>query len=189
LEVVIPKTSYSGKIREIKLGLDNELALGGESTLPFYLFEGEMPNKVRIAFEVYDVPPDDWPEAAMAPYREVMTDPVAWAKKYIAVHGAELICLQLASTDPAGLDRSAEEAANTAKKVAEAINVPLIVWGTTNHEKDTEVLKRVCEVCAGKHLLIGPLEEGDYKKIGAAAMAYGIRSLPPVPSISIWPNS
>ncbi len=29
-----------------------------------------------------------------------------------------------------------------------------------------------CEACEGKHLLVGPVQEGNYKKIGAAAIAY-----------------
>jgi acetyl-CoA decarbonylase/synthase complex subunit delta len=81
--------------------------------------------------------------------------------------------LQLASTDPNGLDRSAAEAAETVKKVADAIDVPLVVWGTANHDKDSAVLIRVCEVCRGKNLIVGPLEEGDYKNIAPVAMACG----------------
>jgi acetyl-CoA decarbonylase/synthase complex subunit delta len=30
----------------------------------------------------------------------------------------------------------------------------------------------VCEVCQGKSLIVGPLEEGDYKKIAASAIGY-----------------
>jgi acetyl-CoA decarbonylase/synthase complex subunit delta len=83
-----------------------------------------------------------------------------------------MIALQLVSTDPNGLNRSADEAAALVKKVADAIEVPLIVWGTANHEKDTQVLTKVCEVCQDKRLIIGPVEEKDYKKIAAAAIAY-----------------
>jgi acetyl-CoA decarbonylase/synthase complex subunit delta len=83
-----------------------------------------------------------------------------------------MICLQLISTDPNGLNRGADEAAQVAKKVADAVDVPLIVWGTANHDKDTEVLRRVSELCQGKNLIIGPVEEGDHKRIGAAALAY-----------------
>jgi acetyl-CoA decarbonylase/synthase complex subunit delta len=108
----------------------------------------------------------------VAPFKDVLNDPVAWAKKCIDDYGAEMICLQLVSTDPNDADRSAEEAARTVKNVAEAANVPLIVWGTGNLEKDTEVLRTVADVCQGKHLVLGPLVEGNYKKIGAAAMAY-----------------
>ena len=169
----IPKTVYSGKIREIKLGEgDKSITVGGETAYPFYLFEGEMPNLPRIAMEVYDAPPDEWPEAAIEPFSGVTDDPVAWAKKCINDYGAEMICLQLASTDPNGLDRGADEAAEVVKRVADAIDVPLIVWGTANHEKDTEVLRMVSEVCQNKNLILGPVEEGDYKKIGAAAIGY-----------------
>ena len=169
----IPKTSYRGKVKEIKLGKgDKAITVGGESVYPFYLFEGEMPNLPKIAMEVWDCPPEEWAEAALEPFVGVTDDPVAWARKCIEDYGAEMIALQLVSTDPNGLDRGADEAAEVVKRVADAIDVPLIVWGTANHEKDTEVLRKVCEVCQGKNLIIGPVEEGDHKRIGASAIGY-----------------
>ncbi len=59
------------------------------------------------------------------------------------------------------------------RRVADTVKVPLIVWGTANHDKDTEVLRKVCEVCHDRKLIIGPVESGDYKKIAASAMGYG----------------
>ena len=169
----IPKTSYSGKIREITLGEgDKSLKVGGETAYPFYLFEGEMENLPKIAMEVFDCPPEEWPEAALEPFAGVTDDPAAWSKKCVDDYGAEMICLQLLSTDPNGLDRGADEAAEVVKKVADAIDVPLIVWGTANHEKDIEVLRKVSEVCQGRDLILGPVEEGDHKRIGAAAIGY-----------------
>jgi len=169
----IPKTIYSGKIKEIKLGKgDKAVTVGGETAYPFYSFEGEMPNLPKIAMDVYDCPPEEWPEAALEPFAGVTDDPVAWAQKCIKDYGAEMICLQLLSTDPNGLDRGADEAAEVVKKVADAIDVPLIVWGTANHDKDTEVLRKAAELCQDKRLILGPVEEGDHKKIGAAAIGY-----------------
>ena len=169
----IPKTAYSGKIKEITLGKgDKAVKIGGESAYPFYLFEGEMPNLPKIAMEVYDMPPEEWAEAALEPFAGVTDDPVAWAQKCIKDYGAEMICLQLLSTDPNGQDRPADEAAQVVKKVADAIDVPLIVWGTANHDKDTEVLRAVAELCQDKSLILGPVEEADHKKIGAAAIGY-----------------
>jgi len=173
MAIEIPKTAYSGKIREITLGKGNKaVKVGGETCYPFYLFEGKIPNLPQIAMEVYDCPPEEWAEAALEPFAGVTNDPVAWAKKCVNDYGAEMICLQLVSTDPNGLDQGADEAAATVKKVADAIDVPIIVWGTANHDKDTEVLRKVAEVCQGKRLIIGPVEEGDHKKIGAAAIGY-----------------
>jgi acetyl-CoA decarbonylase/synthase complex subunit delta len=131
-----------------------------------------MPHPSRIAIEVYDVAPDDWPEAALEPFKDVVNDPVAWAKKCVQSYGAELIALQLVSTDPNGLNHSSDEAAQTAKKVASAVDVPVIVWGSGNADKDAEVLRRVSEVCDGMNLIIGPVVEGNYKQVGAGAIGY-----------------
>jgi len=169
----IPKTSYTGKIKEVSLGTgDKTVTVGGESSYPFYLFEGEMPRLPKIAMEVWDCEPEDWPEAAMEPFAGVTSDPVAWAKKCINDYGAEMIVLFLQSTDPNGLDRSAEEAAAVTKKVSDAIDVPLIVWGVNNADKDNEVLRAVAEACQGKSLIIGPVQEANHKRIGAAAIGY-----------------
>jgi acetyl-CoA decarbonylase/synthase, CODH/ACS complex subunit delta len=173
MAIGIPKTAYNGKIKEIKLGPESHsVTIGGESCYPFYLFEGQMPHKPRIAMEVLDSAPVDWPKAALEPFIGVTDDPVAWAQRCVRDYKAEMVCLQLVGTDPNGLNRSAEETAVITKRVAESIDVPLIVWGTANIEKDTEVLRAVAEACQGRKLILGPLEEKDYKKIGAAAIAY-----------------
>ena len=168
------KESYTGGVKEITLGDgDNAVTVGGETCYPFYQFEGDMPNKPKIAMEVWDMQPEDWPEAAVKPFEDVLSDPAAWANKCIADFGAELIVLQLKSTDPNGKDASPEDAAATVKKVAEAIDVPLIVWGCANPQKDEEVLKKVAEVCQDFNLVMGPVEDKNHKGIGAAAMGYG----------------
>jgi acetyl-CoA decarbonylase/synthase complex subunit delta len=168
------KESYTGKIKEITLGEGAKaVTVGGENCYPFYQFEGEVPNKPRIAMEVWDMEPEDWAEAALSPFKDVIADPAAWAKKCVDDYGAELIVLQLKSIDPNGQDRSADDAAAVVKKVADAIDVPLIVWGCANVQKDEEVLKKVAETCQDKSLIIGPVEDKNHKGIGAAAMGYG----------------
>ena len=108
----IPKTNYSGKIKTVTLGKgEKAVTVGGETAYPFYLFEGEMPNLPRIAMEVYDTPPKDWPAAALEPFKDVVNDPVAWAQKCVKSYSAEMICVQLASTDPNGENRPADKAA------------------------------------------------------------------------------
>jgi acetyl-CoA decarbonylase/synthase complex subunit delta len=169
----IPKTTYTGKIKEVTLGKGpRAVTLGGESSYPFHLFEGEMPHLPRIAMEVYDSPPEEWPEAALEPFKDVVHDPAAWAKKCVEAYGAELIALQLVSTDPNGLNRSGDEAAQTTKRVAAAVDVPVIVWGSGSADKDTEVLRKIAETCDGMNLIIGPVVEGNYKQVGAGAIAY-----------------
>jgi acetyl-CoA decarbonylase/synthase complex subunit delta len=168
------KESYTGKIKEITLGEGGKaVTIGGETGYPFYEFEGDMPNKPKIAMEVWDMEPEDWPEAAIAPFKDVISDPAAWAQKNVEEYGADMIMLNLRSTDPNGKNTSAADAAATVKKVADAIDVPLIVWGVANVQKDEEVLKKVAEECQDKSLVLGPVEDKNHKGIGAAAMGYG----------------
>jgi acetyl-CoA decarbonylase/synthase complex subunit delta len=169
----IPKTTYSGKIREVTVGINpKKVTVGGETTFPFHLYEGQMPNLPQLAMEVYDTPPNDWPTAALEPFKDVINDPADWARKCVEDYKAEMICLQLTSTDPNGENRPADKAAAVVKKVADAIGVPLIVWGTANHDKDIEVLSAVAKMCCDKNLILGPVEEADHKQIGAAAIEF-----------------
>jgi acetyl-CoA decarbonylase/synthase complex subunit delta len=168
------KESYSGAIKEIALGKgDTAVTVGGESCYPFYNFEGEMPHKPRIAMEIWDMEPEEWPEAALIPFKDVISDPAAWAKKCVDEFGADMIVLQLKSTDPNGNDAGADEAVATVKKVLAAIDVPVIIWGTANVEKDEDVLKKIAEACQGENLVLGPVEDKNHKGIGAAAMGFG----------------
>ncbi|MHB9074218.1 MAG: acetyl-CoA decarbonylase/synthase complex subunit delta [Desulfobaccales bacterium] len=171
----IPKQKYSGSIKTVTIGKgDTAITLGGETSYPFYTFEGDMPNKPRIAMEIWDRDPgEDWAGPVYETIKDVAGDPVAWAKKCVNEFGAEAIALILNSTDPNGDNASPEAAAETAKKVLAAINVPLIVYGTSNVEKDAEVLPAVAEACADKSITLGPVQDKNYKKIGAAALGYG----------------
>lgn len=170
--VEIPKIQYTGTIREVTFGSRKKVTIGGEGCYPFYLFEGRMPNPPKIAMEVYDFMPENWPDAAVEPFKDVMHDPVLWAKKCIEDYGAEIICLQLEGTDPNGMNRPSQEAIDIAKRVSDSIDVPLMVWGCGDEEKDAETLRGVCEACEGRNLIIGPVLEKNYTRIGAAAIAY-----------------
>jgi acetyl-CoA decarbonylase/synthase complex subunit delta len=168
------KESYAGAIKAISIGKgDKAVTVGGETCYPLYQFEGEMPHKPKIAMEIWDTEPDEWPAAALEPFKDVAADPAAWAKKCVDEFGAEIIVLQLKSTDPNGADASPADASATVKKVLAAIDVPLVVWGVANHEKDEAVFKQIAEDCQDVQLTLGPVEDKNHKGIGAAAMGYG----------------
>ena len=170
-----PKQPYSGKIGTTTIGTGKgALTLGGEESYPFYVFEGKMPNPPKIAMEIWDYDPSkDWPAAAVEPFKDVISSPEAWAKKCVKDYGADLIVLQMKSIDPNGMDRKPDEAAKVAKKVIDAVDVPVVVWGTANNQKDEEVLKKISETCQGKNVALSPVEEGNHKGVGASALAYG----------------
>ncbi|GAB6191871.1 acetyl-CoA decarbonylase/synthase complex subunit delta [Desulfocastanea catecholica] len=170
----LKKESYSGGIKAISIGKDDAaITVGGETCFPFYTFEGDMPNKPIIAMEIWDTEPEDWPAPVMEHFKDVISDPAAWAKKCVEVFNADAIVIQLKSIDPNDKDASPESAAETVKKVLEAISVPLIVWGCANPAKDEAVFKVIAEKCQDYKLVMGPVEEKNYKGIGAAAMGYG----------------
>lgn len=168
------KQIYSGKIREVTLGVgDKAVTVGGKTSYSFHTFEGEMSNAPKVAMEIWDKDPSaEWSETAKAPFKDVLSDPVAWAKKCVDEYGAELLVVQTKSADPNADNASAADVSDVVKKVADAVDVPVVVWGVANHEKDVEVMRAVAEKCSGKRLAVSPVEEGDYKQIGAACLGY-----------------
>lgn len=170
----IPKQSYTGKIREVVIGSGPKaITLGGESAYPFHTFEGEVPNPPKVGMEIWDYDPSqEWPKAVVEPFKDVISSPEKWAKKCVDQFGADFIVLQMKSCDPNGMDRPVEEAIKVVKAVVDAVDVPVVVWGTANKEKDEALLKRVAEECQGKNLGLAPVEEGNYKGIGASALGF-----------------
>jgi len=169
-----PLEKYSAAIREITLGHGSHTRkIGAENTLPFHSFEGSLPNLPGFALEILDIEPENWAPALLNSVNDVVSDPVSWAQKCVHVFGAEMLFLRLAGTDPLGHDTSARQAAAVAKKVTEAVDVPLIVWGTGAEEKDTRVLVAVAEACSGQNLLLGPVQKGNYQGIAQSALEHG----------------
>ncbi|MEN8256770.1 MAG: acetyl-CoA decarbonylase/synthase complex subunit delta [Thermodesulfobacteriota bacterium] len=164
---------YTGAIRETTLGNgDNTLTIGGEDSMPFQLFEGTMANKPRIAMDIVDVDPKEWPETLRRHFEDVIDNPVAWAQKCVNEYNAEAICISLVSTDPNGMNRDSAEAAKTAAEVIENIDVPTIVWGCGNADKDTDTLRELTSLIGDKKVSLAPLEDSNYRSLGATAMAF-----------------
>jgi acetyl-CoA decarbonylase/synthase complex subunit delta len=169
---VAPTETYPGKVFEIAIGTDKPAKFGGENVLTFHSFEGNVPNRPVIAFEIQDVPPDDWPETVKKVYAGVSGDPVTWAKYCQNELNARAIALRLVGTHPDRENRSPEDAAKTVRDVLAAINIPLIILGSNNAEKDSVVVVAVAEAAKGKNCIIGKAQEANYKTIAAAAMAH-----------------
>lgn len=175
----IPEELYiespKGKIKEIKIGIEpNYLKIGGSEILPFHFFEGNSGYPVKIAMEVLDVKPEDFPEPLLKYFGDVYHDPAAWAKKCVETYKAEAIALYLIGTDPNYLDLDVNHAVEVVKKVKEAVEVPLIIWGCDNAEKDAQILKEVAEIVKDRGVLIGPVVDENYKTLGAVALGYNI---------------
>jgi acetyl-CoA decarbonylase/synthase complex subunit delta len=169
----IPKDEYTGKINTLKLGKDKtEVLVGGESILPFYSFDGEISNKPAIALDVFDMKPTNWPEYLLNYFKDVADDPIKWAKKCIEEFGADAICLHLTKINPEIGSMTPEEAGELVKSIREAIDKPLIVYADAPLEIVAEVMKKVSEKNSESNILLGWVEEDNYKTLAASTIGY-----------------
>jgi acetyl-CoA decarbonylase/synthase, CODH/ACS complex subunit delta len=170
-----PNETFAGKVFQIDAGTDKKIVFGGENVLPFHLFEGNVPNRPVVAYEIQDVPPDDWPETVKKIYEGVSGDPVTWAKYCQDKLNAKAIALRLMGTHPDRQNRSPEDAAKTVKDVLAAISVPLIILGSNHVEKDAAILVAAAEAAKDKNCFLGKAQEENYKTIVAACMANNLK--------------
>jgi len=178
--VDIPKEKWTGKVREVTLGATaaeggtraRTVTVGGETTLPFLYFEGEIPHPPAVALEIQDNYPEDWSPLLLEAWGDVLKDPPAWASKAEEL-GADLLMLRLRGVDSQGQETTPQEAAATVKAVLEASGLPLIVRGPGQAERDNELLVAVAEAAAGERLALGLCEDKNYRTIVAAALANG----------------
>ncbi len=168
-----PVETYNGKVREIVIGKgEKAIKIGGENVLPFHFFEGKIDNLPKVALEVNDVPPQDWADWLVEPFKDVVSDPTAWAAKCMS-YGADLVFVRLLGTDPGAQNKSADEAAAIVKNIADNVKCALVVYGSGDETKDIEVLTKVAEVCDGERLLLGPAVKANYEPISKAALDHG----------------
>ena len=155
---------FNAAIKSVVIGSgDKTVTLGGENVLPFYAFDGEIKNGPKVGVEITDLGMEGEPESVKAYYEGAAT----------MGEIADFLCLRLAGGDPNGLNKSVEELIETVKEVADAVDVPLVVEGCKNVEKDSELLTKVAEVLQGRNVLVMSAREEDYKAVGAAAgLAY-----------------
>ena len=178
MEVVDIKEKWSNRIRTVTIGATAEeggtrgstVTVGGETTLPFLTFEGEIPNRPVIAGMVTDVVPD-WPDVLKNAIGDVINSPAEWAQKCVEDFKVDMISLKLIGADPAGAKRSAAEAAEAVKAVLEAVDVPLIFWGCDDEETDNVVLLECSHAAKGERCLIGSATETNYRTLGAIGTA------------------
>lgn len=181
MPVEILKEKWTGKINELKIGATKEeggtrtstVKIGGETTLPFLHFEGEIPNKPVIAMEVLDYEPTDFPVSLSKFYDGVMNNPAKWAKKCVDEYKAELIFFRLQSSHPDYGNTSAKECADKLKSILDSVGVPIIVCGSGNAETDNNVLPVCTQVAKGEKLLFGVATQENYKTLTASCLADG----------------
>jgi acetyl-CoA decarbonylase/synthase complex subunit delta len=180
MPVEIPKEKWTGKVRELTLGAtaadggtrSRTVTVGGETTLPFLHFEGEIPHRPLVAVEIKDRRPDDWSPLLEQVWGEAMNDPGDWAKAAEAA-GADLVALSFCLAGRDGEAYTAEYAKGVIRKVLDATGLPVAACGPGQAEIDNELMVAVAEEAAGERLLLGLCEDRNYRTIVAAALGHG----------------
>lgn len=175
MSFVPKKHTYNAHINEVVLGVgDKAVTIGGQNVLAFHTFDGEITNAPKIGVELTDAGMAMCTMPGEQKFYEGCATVADMAKRASAMEGASFICLHLEGADPNGENKSVDECVELAKSVADATDIPLVVMGCKNIEKDTELFNKIAEALAGKNILVLSARDENYKAIGAGAgLAYG----------------
>lgn len=178
MPIEIPTDKWPGSVRTITIGATADqggtrtrtVTVGGEKTLPFMHFEGEIPYPPVIAVEIRDRRPEDWSPVLLQAWGEVVNDPALWAQAAEAA-GADLIQMFLSLNDREGNPTTPQGAVASVKAVLGATGLPLLVYGPGQAEVDNQLLVAVAEATKGERLGLGLCEDKNYRTIVATALA------------------
>ena len=170
-----PKTAaYSGHVNAVTLGTgDKAIVIGGQNVLPFYTFDAAIEHAPKIGVEISDAA-HLWAVPGLVDFYAGCDTMAQRAAKAATMEGADFLALNFESADPNGANRSVADCVADAKAVAEAVDLPIVVLGCKNLEKDNELLAKISEALQGKNILVMSAKNENYKTVGAsAALAYG----------------
>ncbi|WP_457554728.1 CO dehydrogenase/acetyl-CoA synthase subunit delta, partial [Candidatus Pyrohabitans sp.] len=173
-----PVAEYRGYVEEVTLGATRSeggsrgkvIKIGGQRSL--YHFEGGWMNKPVVSFDVFDLPQPQFPKALREAWGEVWDSPAEWAREAVK-RGADLVTIHLVSTDPKVKDTPVGEAAKVVEEVLQAVDVPLVVGGSGNPEKDPVLFEKVAEVAENERCLLASANlDLDHERIVKAAVKH-----------------
>ena len=175
MSFVPKKQTYNARINEVVLGVgEKAVTIGGQNVLAFHTFDAEIANAPKIGVELTDAGRAMCTMPGEQKFYEGCATVADMAKRAETMEGASFICLHLEGADPNGENKSVDECVALAKSVADATDMPLVIMGCKNIEKDTELFNKIAEALSGKNILVLSARDENYKAIGAGAgLAYG----------------
>ena len=168
------KQAYSARVNAVTLGTgDKAIVIGGQNVLPFYTFDAPIENAPKIGVEISDKAAS-WNAPALCAFYAGCATMADYAKKAATIEGADFLALNFESADPNGDNRPTADCVADAVAVAEAVDLPIVILGCKNMEKDGELFSKIAEALQGKNILVMSAKNEDYKTVGASvALAYG----------------
>ena len=171
-----PKTQvFNSKINTIVLGTgDKAVQIGGNNVLPFYSFDAPIENAPKIGVEITDEALEEYVQPKLKAFYDGCGTLAEMAVRAQDIQGVSFLALHLKGADPNGRNRSVEECVALAESIADAVELPLVIMGCKDIEKDAELFAKISEKLSGKNILVLSAREENYKTVGAsAALAYG----------------
>jgi acetyl-CoA decarbonylase/synthase complex subunit delta len=165
---------YPAKINALTIGTGaRAITVGGENALPFYTFDAPIENSPKIGVEIHDsgyyagVP-------GIAAYYAGADTIGEIAKRAAEMPGADFLAVSLDGAHPDGENKSIEEIVAIVTEIAAATDIPLVIEGCRNVEKDAKLFEKLAEALQDKNVLFLSAREENYKSVAAAAgLAYG----------------
>ena len=173
----MPFTAKSGKfnasINVVEFGTgDKAVKIGGENVFPLYSFDAAIENAPKVGIEITDFGMEHEPEC-IKKYYEGCATLADMARKAASMEGVDFLSFRMEGGDPNGANKSTEDLIGELKEIADAVDLPLVVCGCKNVEKDAELFSKAAEALNGKNAVILSAKEENYKTVGAAAgLAY-----------------
>ena len=173
----MPFTAKSGKfnasINTVEFGTgDKAVKIGGENVFPLYSFDAAIENAPKVGIEITDFGMEHEPEC-IKKYYEGCATLADMARKAASMEGVDFLSFRMEGGDPNGANKSTEELIGELKEIADAVDLPLVVCGCKNVEKDAELFSKAAEALNGQNAVILSAKEENYKTVGAAAgLAY-----------------
>ena len=181
METQLVLEKWPGVISTVIIGAKKEeggsrseaVKIGGEGTLPLLFNEGALPNKPKIAFEIWDIPPQDYSEELISAYGQAINDPFTWVDKCVNEYKAELLCVRMQGTHPDFGNKNPAQAAKFISALLSKVKVPLIIIGSGDDTKDNLIMPACSEAAKGERCLIGCAVQDNYKTLVASVLADG----------------
>jgi acetyl-CoA decarbonylase/synthase complex subunit delta len=179
MELMLEK--WTGRVFQVSIGSTKEeggsrasaIKIGGQNSLPFLFEEGAIPNRPQIAFEVWDILPTDWPQELTKFYGNSLNDTLEWAEKCVREYNARSLCIRLMGAHPDFGNKTPDQEAKLIWQVLKKVDVPLIITGCGDDDKDNQILPVICEAAKGQTCLIGEAVQDNYKTLTASVLADG----------------
>ena len=152
---------------------NSSVKIAGEDSLPFLHREGKSGNRPIVAYEVFDSVPSDWPKSLKDEFKGVINKPIEWASFCKNELNAQVICLRLAGVHPDFGNASAQDSAKLCRDIYAKVNLPLVVIGCGDDQRDNKILPECSKALKGKNCFFGNATIDNHKTLVASCIADG----------------